>query len=176
MRLVVRSVAPQLRVGTPTGLRVPERGVRYPCGGCRATGIPTATTAVDSDGDGTNDNVEGTGDSDGDGIPDYLDDVNVARNVVQKQQATATQYLMETEPGLAISLGQVALEAGGHQAGVDDADVQSYSNNGAGVSQDQGYAFSSGLFDFTISELPAPGQQVKGRRGHILNCDSRFKM
>ena len=120
-----------------------------------------ALTAVDSDGDGVNDNVEGVGDSDGDGIPNYLDSSSLARNVVQEQQGIATQYLMETEPGLVISLGQVAFQTGGNRVGVSDSDVQNYANHGAGAPQDVGHTFGDGLFDFNVYELPTAGQQVK---------------
>ena len=122
--------------------------------------LPTLT-AVDSDADGINDDVEGTGDSDGDGIPDYLDSSILARNVLQEKRLVATQYLMETEPGLALSLGQTALQAGGHNTSVSDTDVQSFANNGAGAVADDGFAYSGGLFDFNVSDLPAAGQPIK---------------
>ncbi len=118
-------------------------------------------TAVDSDGDGINDDVEGYGDSDGDGIPNYLDSSTEARNVVQEKQAVATQYLMETEPGLSISLGRVALQAGGNRIGVSDSDVYNYGHDGAGAVQDEGYTYNNGLFDFNVAELPVAGQQIK---------------
>ena len=120
-----------------------------------------ALTAVDSDGDGVNDDVEGAGDSDSDGIPNYLDDLNVTRNVLQEKQVTATQYLIETEPGLFINLGQIALRAGHYKAGVTNTEIQNYANHGAGAPQDAGQTFSGGLFDFEVSELPVAGQQVK---------------
>ncbi|MDZ4260996.1 MAG: fibronectin type III domain-containing protein, partial [Pseudomonadota bacterium] len=118
-------------------------------------------TAVDSDGDGVNDDVEGYGDSDGDGIPNYLDNSAEARNVMQEKQAVASQYLMETEPGLSISLGRVAMQAGGNRTGVSDSDVYNYGHDGAGAVQDEGYTYNNGLFDFNVTELPLMGQQIK---------------
>ncbi|HEY5601852.1 MAG TPA: fibronectin type III domain-containing protein, partial [Gammaproteobacteria bacterium] len=122
---------------------------------------PPVLTAVDTDGDGVDDDIEGVGDSDGDGIPGYLDNLNLARNVMQEMQAVATQYLMETEPGLALSLGDVALRAGGYKVGVDDVDVEEHGNGGAGAVLDTEYSYDGGLFDFNVSELPVAGQQVK---------------
>lgn len=62
--------------------------------------------------------------------PNYLDNAAVVRDVVQEKSATATQYLMEVEPRLFLTLGQVTFRASGDRAGVSDAKVRSYANNG----------------------------------------------
>jgi hypothetical protein len=77
----------------------------------RLVNVAPALAAVDTDGDGINDDVEGAGDSDGDGIPDYLDAVD-QRNAIQAKSSVSDQYLLETEPGLIMSLGYVALGTG----------------------------------------------------------------
>ncbi|MCU7885636.1 MAG: hypothetical protein KZQ82_15705, partial [Candidatus Thiodiazotropha sp. (ex Lucinoma annulata)] len=73
-------------------------------------------SGVDSDGDGESDLDEGIGDRDGDGIPDYLDHAGLWGNLLSQEQGSTTQYLMETEPGLALILGDIAFFAGRHAA------------------------------------------------------------
>ncbi|QSX41005.1 Ig-like domain-containing protein [Shewanella cyperi] len=121
--------------------------------------LPTLDT-TDSDGDGINDNDEGAGDKDGDGIPDYLDAVNLARNVVQETPASSNSFLMETEPGLALSLGDVAFRANGSDTGVSNGDVVTHGNEGAGATDDIDYRYGNGMFDFNVEELPLSGQSV----------------
>ncbi len=122
--------------------------------------IPTLT-ASDTDGDGSNDDDEGAGDSDSDGIPDYLDHMGVHRNVVQEQRSVTDQFLMETEPGLALSLGQVAFRANGAKTAVTEEEIEEHANNGTGAGLDESYSYSGGLFDFNVNELPVAGQQVR---------------
>jgi len=117
-----------------------------------------ALSAIDSDGDGVNDIMEGYGDSDADGIPNYLDNRNIASNIVQERIDDLEMFLMETEPGLVLSLGSVAFSTGEAQAGVSNGDIVQYGNEGAVV--DEYYVFNSGLFDFNIKDLPVPGQSV----------------
>ncbi|MBI1195981.1 MAG: hypothetical protein GC138_09050 [Gammaproteobacteria bacterium] len=121
---------------------------------------PTLTTA-DTDGDGVDDVTDGFGDSDGDGVPNYLDNSNVSRNVIQEKSGNAGQFLMESEPGLSLSLGNVAFRANGDRTEVSTTDVTTYGNEGSGASQDRGYAYDGGLFDFNVDQLPVAGQQVR---------------
>lgn len=122
--------------------------------------LPNLSVA-DTDGDGVTDNVEGSGDSDSDGIPNYLDSATMARNVLQQELANDRAFLVETESGLVISLGQVAFRAGTNKAHVVDSEVQAYGNDGAGALADRGQTFDGGLFDFNVGELPVVGQQIK---------------
>ncbi|GLX80160.1 hypothetical protein tinsulaeT_35000 [Thalassotalea insulae] len=117
-------------------------------------------TEQDSDGDGINDQNEGLGDSDNDGIPNYLDAAQVAANVVQERQANAEAFLMETEPGLMLSLGEVAFRASGSNTGVSEQDIESHSNQGQGNPIDSDFSYGNGLFDFSVEQLPVAGQSV----------------
>ncbi len=117
-------------------------------------------SVTDSDGDGVADATEGYGDSDGDGVPNYLDNSNMASNVVQQRASEIETFLMETEPGLMLSLGSVAFSAGEAQTGVSDSDIEQYGNAGTGAVADENYTFNGGLFDFNIEALPVPGQSV----------------
>ena len=119
-------------------------------------------TATDSDGDGIDDDLEGIGDSDGDGVPNYLDHAGAARNVVQELQANAQAFLMETEPGLGLTLGQVAFRAHGDRTSVSASDIATHANNGTGAqADDEFHAYNGGLFDFNVSDLPVAGQSVR---------------
>ncbi|MCG8487699.1 MAG: hypothetical protein MI756_09560, partial [Chromatiales bacterium] len=116
----------------------------------------------DSDDDGIDDVSEGAGDDDGDGIPNYLDHAEMAQNVIQEQQGTASEFLMETEPGLVFLLGDVAFRAHGHSTSVTFDDIVNHGNEGSGAEADdsQSYRYEGGLFDFRIESLPVAGQSV----------------
>ena len=121
-----------------------------------------ALTATDTDGDGIDDDLEGLGDSDGDGVPNYLDHAGTARNVVQELHADAQAFLMETEPGLALTLGQVAFRAHGDRTSISADDIATHANGGAGAqSDDEFHAYNGGLFDFNVNDLPVAGQSVR---------------
>ncbi|OOZ41471.1 hypothetical protein BOW53_03610 [Solemya pervernicosa gill symbiont] len=111
----------------------------------------------DSDGDGIDDESEGYGDSDGDGVADYLDAISIP-NVLQEQSGEAASYLIETEPGLRLSLGAIAFQTGNGQAEVNMEDV---SNGGGDTDDSPEYDYTSELFDFIVSELPVAGQSIK---------------
>ncbi|MEJ2621223.1 MAG: hypothetical protein P8163_13435 [Candidatus Thiodiazotropha sp.] len=115
----------------------------------------------DSDNDGIDDGDEGTGDSDSDGIPDYLDHLDTARNVIQEQQGDSQAFLMETEPGLEFLLGDVAFRAHGRSTSVSTADIENHGNDGSGATADEDqFEYSGGLFDFRIESLPIAGQSI----------------
>jgi hypothetical protein len=115
----------------------------------------------DSDNDGVDDSEEGSGDNDGDGIPNFLDHLETARNVIQEQQGDAQEFLMETEPGLEFLLGDVAFRAHGESTRVSVADIERYGNDGAGaVADEESNDYPGGLFDFRIASLPVSGQSV----------------
>ncbi|WP_462179029.1 tandem-95 repeat protein [Pseudoalteromonas gelatinilytica] len=117
-------------------------------------------SAIDSDFDGINDDEEGYGDSDNDGIPDYLDASSLASNVVQEKLIESEFFLMETEPGLHLSLGNVAFKASGSNTGITEDDAVKYGHNGLGANADDGFDYISGVFDFNVNEIPVAGQSV----------------
>ena len=116
--------------------------------------------AIDSDFDGINDDEEGYADSDNDGIPDYLDASSLASNVVQEKLIESEFFLMETEPGLHLSLGNVAFKASGSNTGITEDDAVKYGHNGLGANADDGFDYISGVFDFNVNEIPVAGQSV----------------
>ena len=118
-------------------------------------------TAIDSDGDGVNDDVEGFADTDGDGIANYLDNSGLASNVALEQTGITDRFLMETESGLVASLGSVTFRAGVNATGVTMSEIEIHANDGAGVATETGVNYNSGLFDFNVSNLPVAGQSVR---------------
>ena len=113
-------------------------------------------TTTDSDGDGIDDESEGYGDSDGDGIADYLDAID-ASHVLQEQIGQSTSHLIESEPGLTLTLSNIAFAKGRGQAEVSMQDIIDTDGRADQASR---YAYQSGLFDFAVSGLPVAGQSV----------------
>jgi len=121
--------------------------------------LPSLTNE-DTDEDGIEDDTEGTGDSDGDGVPDYLDSANLQSNVLQEVAATSDQFVIETEPGLSLQLGDVAFRANSGGSTVSDSEIATHGHDGAGAPADERYAYAGGVFDFAVADLPVAGQSV----------------
>ncbi|MFY8282904.1 tandem-95 repeat protein [Pseudoalteromonas sp. SSMSWG5] len=117
-------------------------------------------TSEDTDFDGISDLQEGYGDSDNDGIPDYIDSVSLAKNVLQEKFNESEFFLMETEPGLQLSLGHVAFVAHGTQTGITGEEVEQYANNSQNNVVDASFNYENGVFDFNVTDIPVPGQSV----------------
>ncbi len=116
---------------------------------------PNLSGSVDTDGDGQSDLAEGYDDADGDGVPAYLD-ANDAPNVLPELSATGDSFLIETNPGLNIGLGEVALQTGDFAAEVGNSDIVTF----AEVPEDE-VANVGGYFDFVIEGLLVAGQSVQ---------------
>ncbi len=120
-------------------------------------------TAADSDNDGVADNVESFDDSDGDGIADYLDASTLAINELQLYVDQPGSYLMRTEVGLALGLGDVAFAANADGAIVTPDDITAYGageGNPGTVSGVDSVVNTGGYFDFIVTGLPQAGQSV----------------
>lgn len=123
-----------------------------------ASTAPTLNS-VDSDGDGINDDVEGLGDGDADGIPDYLDAYDGTAgesNLLANQTVDlTTQYLIETEPGLTLTLGNTSMAANNFGIMVTDADIATYGSKSGGTPLNAGDDFDhvGGTYDFEIKGL-----------------------
>jgi hypothetical protein len=127
------------------------------------TSIAPALTTADSDGDGVTDDLESTYDSDKDGIPDYLDDSILLSNELP-MDASQEGYILRTDAGLTLRLGDTALAAGSDGAGVTVDDIASY-GGGEGdpgtASAEDTVPNSGGYFDFKIVGLPEAGQTAR---------------
>jgi hypothetical protein len=113
--------------------------------------VPTLSNASDSDDDGIDDESEGFGDSDGDGQPDYLDAIPLP-NVLNEQAGDNGSFLLEADPGIRLSLGEIALQNG--------ADGAHLSENELADTPDEEFFNVGGFFNITASEVPESGASV----------------
>ncbi|MEX0708271.1 MAG: FG-GAP-like repeat-containing protein [Woeseia sp.] len=120
---------------------------------------PAFVPGQDSDGDGINDSDEGLRDSNDNGVSDYLDPALVSHQVAAR---TGSQGLLQVADGYTIALGRVAFESG-DDAMVSMMDVADYGDDGAPATNgnDDRFGYASGIFDFEVSGLPAPGHVVR---------------
>ncbi|MFO6424100.1 choice-of-anchor U domain-containing protein [Motilimonas sp. KMU-193] len=114
--------------------------------------LPTLSDNEDSDGDGLSDREEGTGDSDLDGVPDFLDNVALAANVLAHKASQSDTFILETEPGTKATLGQFSLQGGNGGALLPEEGL---------IQLDDTDQNSGGVFDFEVKELPVRGQTVE---------------
>ena len=112
-------------------------------------------SAVDTDGDGITDDIEGIGDSDGDGIPDYLDSIKQS-NLLPSLSAVSKNYLVETYTGLELGLGNVALHIGNGGAMVTSEAV----NTAYIDPSTSNITYSGNIFNYLVSGLSAQGNSV----------------
>lgn len=126
--------------------------------------VAPTLSVVDTDGDGVTDDVESYGDANNNGIPDYLDPATIAINELQVLGAGSQSYLMRTEVGLILRLGDVAFAAGGDGAQITMDDIANY-GDGEGqsplASAQDAQLNTTGYFDFEIANLQEAGQSVK---------------
>ena len=119
-------------------------------------------TTSDSDNDGINDVTEGYGDSDNDGIPDYLDAVTDPA-LLPGSSAEQMTYMLQVNPGLTMKLGQTAIASDRNSASVTEQNIADNGGIGGAVglnSSDDNFAYSLGIFDFAVSNLPITGQSI----------------
>lgn len=122
-------------------------------------------TAVDSDNDGTLDSAESYTDTDGDGLADYLDASTLLANELQLFATQTETYIMRTEAGLTLRLGDVAFAAGADGAYVTSGDISAFGggegNPGTVTAPDTVPNAGGGYVDFEIADLPNAGQSVR---------------
>jgi len=105
---------------------------------------PSLSSDFDSDGDGSSDADEGSADSDNDGVPDYLD-ANAASNVLMLSEG----YVLETQTGLSLRLGERAFNIG-YVAGLSES----------AVGEDVEFGYPNAIADFEILGVE-PGNSAK---------------
>ncbi|MES9827528.1 MAG: hypothetical protein ABW201_04625 [Candidatus Thiodiazotropha sp.] len=117
--------------------------------------------SVDSDGDGESNFTEGSGDSDADGIPNYLDPAGLQENLLLQEPGSTTYYLIQTDPGLTLGLGDIAFFSQRHGALITRNDILEYVGSGLGGEADaEAYPYAGGLFDFRVNDIPLAGSSV----------------
>ena len=122
---------------------------------------PILTANADTDGDGISDLEEGLLDSDSDGIADYLDKFE-GSTWLQQQVANNPEdsYLMQTETGLSLALGALAMNDANGGSLVSDANF-SNSDLFSQFGLEDDYTLVGGLFDFEVHEVAPQGRSVK---------------
>jgi hypothetical protein len=131
---------------------------------------PVLSPGVDADGDSADDDVEGYGDDDIDGIPNYLDAYSFSFADFSALQNQTGDFdgagrlrnirLLQTELGLLIRKGPVALYGGASGALVSATQVSDYASfNGVNSSADD-RANIGGIFDFEIYNMQ-PGASAR---------------
>ncbi len=118
--------------------------------------LPNLSDQDDTDGDGIDDEAEGTADTDDDGIPDYQDNIP-ALNVLPEIGNQTNSYLVECDPGVRCRLGQFALLGSSGGVRLEDEDFETQDD----LSTDTAFEFSGGIFDFEVHDLPTLGQSVR---------------
>ncbi|MFT5502491.1 MAG: hypothetical protein ACI8XC_000196 [Gammaproteobacteria bacterium] len=118
---------------------------------------PTAPilTSIDTDGDGSSDEVEGDDDTDSDGIPDYLDRV-LDTNRLQSYQADS--FVLQADPGLKLSIGDSSFSASVFGARINETDI---AQTAGGLYQPDVLNSVGGIFDFNIENLPVAGSSAR---------------
>lgn len=114
--------------------------------------------AVDSDGDGFNDDdiSERFADDDADGVPNYLDNRFAPSNVIESHKVTLdSSVLIETNPGLRIVKGEIAVAAqvDGIVIGMQDLIAHGGSGGSAVTNAATDHTFLSSLINFEIHGL-----------------------
>ncbi len=124
---------------------------------------PELMSSNDTDGDGLSDALESYDDSDGDGIADYLDAEALTNNQLQAVDGISGNYIIETEPGLSLRLGEVAFAATADSAEVSLSEITAFGGGEgtAGVDPNDGVANTGGYFDYEIWGLPQEGQSAR---------------
>ncbi|MFZ5697451.1 MAG: putative Ig domain-containing protein [Pseudomonadota bacterium] len=112
--------------------------------------------AVDSDGDGINDDVEGGADKDQDGLLDYLDPIDTPEQAALRIDGSDTGLLRlaVAEPGVTLVAGSVALAQQG--GGIQVAAERITDGNGDAV-VDTGYTHVGAIYDFELRNVPTSG-------------------
>ncbi len=108
--------------------------------------LQTLSPNLDSDGDNIPDALEGHADSDGDGIVDYLDNTK-EEYVLPTVLGDNIISLIQTDPGIKLSVGQIALSTQANIALVETPDDEGYQNVG-------------GVYEFILSQLANAGDSV----------------
>lgn len=124
---------------------------------------PVLSSSNDFDNDGVTDIIESANDIDMDGIADYMDDSALLSNELQ-MDVNQQGYILRTDAGLTLRLGDTAVAAGSDGAIVTINDIANYGggegDSGTASAQDI-VANNGGYFDFEIIGLPESGQSVR---------------
>jgi hypothetical protein len=118
--------------------------------------LPILSADTDTDKDGIDDDLEGSGDSDNNGIPDYLDNMP-SPNILPQTGNVTNAYLIECDPGVRCGLGLFARASTSGGVQILDSEISQLNN----LIVDPAFKPVGGVFDFVIRDLPTLGQSVR---------------
>ncbi|WP_196139004.1 fibronectin type III domain-containing protein [Aliikangiella sp. G2MR2-5] len=121
---------------------------------------PALSSTEDSDGDGILDSADGYQDDDGDGVANYLDSTedSYAIQLLANTSNIDGTFWVETESGLSVALGEIALNSNHGGASINEQDIANvtpYNDHGS----DDGFTNLS-LVNFILSGLNQPGDSA----------------
>ena len=108
----------------------------------------------DSDFDGLSDLEEGYVDFDGDSVPDYLDTKGEC-NVIAEEAASLDLFLIESEPGTCIRIGNFAFGSSSGGVQIFESDLDSIE----GIEADTLAVNIGGIFDLIVYDLAESGEE-----------------
>lgn len=121
-------------------------------------------TAIDTDGDGINDDqpAEGFADDDNDGIPNYRDNNTELVNELSVNTNSSGSNVIQSASGTKLSIGNTAIASGIFAASITQETIAQFGNNGSAAQNttDNSYTGTSEIFDFVISNIPEIGASV----------------
>ncbi|MCP5160676.1 MAG: tandem-95 repeat protein [Hahellaceae bacterium] len=116
---------------------------------------PVLNPALDSDGDGQSDFLEGFADSDQDGVPDYLDPLDSPTQLTTSSGSPGRN--LETEAGLHLKVGKFALQSAKSGAQLSSNDLIA---SGVANASDTQFDLLGGIYDFEIEGLNETQRQA----------------
>jgi Bacterial Ig domain len=132
-------------------------------------------TAIDTDGDGTNDDIEGYKDSDSDGVPDFRDDSTINGNMMQTQSASRANTLyLRSAASTKLYVGSTANAAGIFGTLLQSSDITNFGGtNGTATTMnvDNNFTLNNDIFDFEISNIT----QIGGSEKIVLPLSSNLR-
>ncbi len=123
---------------------------------------PQLLSSNDSDGDGINDEAEGSGDSDDDGVADYLDSISLPNLLQSEGGRNVEDSLLQGEQGLKLKIGGTAYAAGVPGAAITDETIRQFGGDAgdAPLNASDEFDHIGGVYDFEISGFAA-GSSVR---------------
>src|SRR3569833_1462899 len=123
---------------------------------------PPDLTGNDTKGESPTDTEEENSDSDNDAIPDYVDSITMAPNVLQQQALRTDRSVIRTLSGLSLRLGDISGAVGSGAAHNNTQDIGRLgSGEGSPATNSvDTYINSAGYYDFEVHDMPIPRMSV----------------
>ena len=123
-----------------------------------STSAPTLSTTADANGNGVVDSVDGAGDNNGNGLPNFVDPITDL--TLLPSAGAANGFLLSTEPGARLAIGQTAFAANANGARIALADITAHggASGGTATTTDAAFAYDLPFYDFAVDGLIPGGK------------------